>query len=224
MSNAALTYTFVNGNVADATEVNQNFQDILTAINNGALNSDNYGSLSVGSTHIADGSIITAKIAAGAVTANELGASAVTTAKINNLGVDSSKLAANAVIESKVDWSSANSGVLALRGGPSYDTNGTRIAFVSSGSIIPSSGAAYTMDLHLNFTTQSVYGNPAWSAVPILIGWGWYGSGVTTEADIPDKAWCYAKSTITADFKLYFITGASGTASGIFVAAFVGAA
>lgn len=54
-------------------------------------------SLGIGTGQLAAGAVTTAKLATGAVTANELAANAVTTAKISDGNVTNAKLAANAV-------------------------------------------------------------------------------------------------------------------------------
>lgn len=56
MANPTVTYTFVNGNVADASQVNQNFTDIINSLTDGTK-SINIDSLTVGGTLTANGAV-----------------------------------------------------------------------------------------------------------------------------------------------------------------------
>lgn len=75
MATATVTYTFTNGQSADALQVNANFSDILTFINNSLVQTD-------GSTVLANNAVTTAKINDGAVTSAKIADGNVTVAKI----------------------------------------------------------------------------------------------------------------------------------------------
>lgn len=74
-------YTFANGNVADGTQVNANFDTIYTLVN-GALDAANLAADAVGSSEIDDGSVTHAKLAADAVETAEIKDAMVTAAKL----------------------------------------------------------------------------------------------------------------------------------------------
>lgn len=80
---ASVTYTFSSGQKIVASQINQNYNDILGAIN-GNLNSDN----------LLDGGVATADLASSAVTTAKIADSNVTTAKIADSGVTQIKLGA----------------------------------------------------------------------------------------------------------------------------------
>lgn len=65
MPNLNVTYNFTNGNVAEAGQVNQNFEDIEVFANTQVVRVD--GAVQAPTIAIADGAITTAKIAANAV-------------------------------------------------------------------------------------------------------------------------------------------------------------
>ncbi len=88
---ASVTYTFSSGQKIVASQMNQNFNDILGAIN-GNLNTDN----------ISDGGIATADLASSVVTTVKLANDSVTSAKIIDASVATADIAQHAVSASKL--------------------------------------------------------------------------------------------------------------------------
>jgi hypothetical protein len=86
---ASVTYSFSAGQKIVASQVNQNFNDILGALN-GNLNTDN----------ILDGGIATADLGAASVTNPKIAPLAVATGNIAQYAVDYSKLASANVVQS----------------------------------------------------------------------------------------------------------------------------
>lgn len=92
MATVTLTNTLTAGNTAVASEVMQNFTDIITQVN-GLLDATNLASNAITTAKITDANVTTAKIADLAITAAKLAVDAVITAKIEDLAVTNAKLA-----------------------------------------------------------------------------------------------------------------------------------
>jgi hypothetical protein len=82
MGTITKTYTFANGNVADGTHVNANFDQLFDVVNG-----------NIEAANIKDGAVVEAKIGAGAITHAKLAADAVETAEIKDAMVTAAKLA-----------------------------------------------------------------------------------------------------------------------------------
>lgn len=84
---ASVTYSFSAGQKIVASQVNTNFNDLISTLN-GNLNTDNF----------LDGGIATADLGSSVVTTAKINDSAVTTAKINDAAVTAAKLASANIV------------------------------------------------------------------------------------------------------------------------------
>lgn len=82
MATLNTTYTFTNGNVAEAGQVNTNFNDIESWVSTNVVQID--GSVQAPTIAIADGAITSAKILNGTIVAEDIAVAAITNAKLNN--------------------------------------------------------------------------------------------------------------------------------------------
>lgn len=96
-------FTYANGTVIDATELNSNLDTLYTGIN-GNIDTANIAANGVGTSKIADDAVTTAKILAANVTTAKIADSNITTAKIADANVTTVKIANDAVNEDKIDW------------------------------------------------------------------------------------------------------------------------
>lgn len=99
MANLNVTYNFTNGNVAEAGQVNQNFEDVEVFVNNQLVRTD--GAVQAPTIAIADLAITSAKIANDAVTADKIAANAVGSSEIADGSVGTDELANGAVTAAK---------------------------------------------------------------------------------------------------------------------------
>lgn len=111
-----IPHSFTNGYIAEASEVNANFGEVATFINNlengsglssGAITTAKLADSAVTSGKLAPDSVITAKILDGNITTAKILDSNVTTAKIADSNVTAGKLATDSVTTAKI----ANSAV-----------------------------------------------------------------------------------------------------------------
>ena len=84
--------TWVNGETADASEMNHIEQGIAAISANGAINTAN----------LADGSVTTIKIQDNAVNVNKIADVSITSAKIDYGAVETDNIASNAVTTAKI--------------------------------------------------------------------------------------------------------------------------
>jgi len=98
----AVPHIFVNGNLADAGEVNENFAALVDGINAVADADVVIIDGTVTTSKIEDGAVTTPKLADGAVTEPKIADSAVTEPKIAGSAVTQSKIANGAVTELKI--------------------------------------------------------------------------------------------------------------------------
>lgn len=94
-------YTFTGGTPALASEVNSNFDTIVTAIN-GNLDAANLANNAVGENELQDNAVATNKIAGLAVTEAKIGAAAVTNTKLGLLSVATGNIQDDAVTQPKI--------------------------------------------------------------------------------------------------------------------------
>lgn len=87
---------FVPGTPILASQVNSNFDSIVSVVN-GGLSEENIQNLSISTVLIANSAVTTPKILDGAVTAEKLDDSSVVTEKIANTAVTLAKMAPNSV-------------------------------------------------------------------------------------------------------------------------------
>lgn len=104
----------------------------------------------------------------GSIDDANLADDAVVTAKIANDAVDANKLASTAVQQSHVDYTSANSGVLAAQVGPDYaGAGGGRLCHCLKTE--NRTGTVAVHQLVIVFATHGIDGNPAFSTTPTWI-------------------------------------------------------
>lgn len=102
MGLVTLPHTIKAGQTALASEVQENFEAIITAVN-GGIQTVNITDDAVTQAKIADGAVGTSQIADGAVTAAKIATGAVTETKLDNSAVTANKLANNAVTTAKIN-------------------------------------------------------------------------------------------------------------------------
>jgi len=144
----------------------------------------------------------------------------VTNVKLANDIVDSNKLrsGSNAPIrETHMKWSSASSGVLAWRAGPSYaGSNGGRIVRCQySAATVPAGTPDVWSTGSLNFSDIAVDGDPVFSDTPIMLGHPVVTSNSTgAPADVPSAIEVTSISNIAITLE-YIWHGLSPSASTI---------
>lgn len=99
MATLPIDYTFTNGYVANANEVNVNFANIKSFCETSLVSTD--GAVQAGTAAIADNAVTTAKIANDAVTAAKIATGAVGASEIADGSVGTAELADGAVTASK---------------------------------------------------------------------------------------------------------------------------
>lgn len=159
---------FAGGGAAVATEVNANFTAITAQVN-GNLDSTNIGAGAIVNSLIAANAITNTKISNNAVTETKISDGSITTAKIFAGAVTNTKIGAGAVRQASMDYSNANSGALVWQAGPSYQTNGVRLARISN--VITFSTASGTnlqqFAIDMTNTDNCPDGLPAFASTPM---------------------------------------------------------
>lgn len=100
MATLNTTYTFTNGNVAEAGQVNTNFNDVESWVSTNLVQID--GSVQAPTIAIADGAITSAKILNGTIVTDDIADNAITSAKILDGAVNTGEIALNAVITDRI--------------------------------------------------------------------------------------------------------------------------
>ena len=91
MATLSIPNVFANATVADATQVNANFNAVKSFVETSLVSAD--GAVKATTNSITDSAVTTAKINDGAVTADKLASNSVTTAKILDANVTAGKIA-----------------------------------------------------------------------------------------------------------------------------------
>lgn len=102
MGLVTLPHTIKAGQTALASEVQENFEAIVTVVN-GGIQTVNITDNAVTQAKIADSAVGEAQIASSAVTAAKIATGAVTETKLDNSAVTANKLANNAVTTAKIN-------------------------------------------------------------------------------------------------------------------------
>jgi len=153
----------------------------------------------------------------GGISADNLAAGAVTNPKIASSAVDTGQLAAGAVTEAKMDYTSAGSGVKVAQVGPDYGgASGIRLARAILTCTI--AGATTTLQsFELEWATDCLDGDPAFTSVPVILGWALVDPGthgtptVITSASRMGQMFFTEVSTTGAWFNIMFdVTATAG--------------
>lgn len=172
----ALPHTIQAGQTALASEVQENFEAIVTVVNGGiqtvnitdnAVTQAKIASSAVGTNQIADGAVTAGKIATGAVTetkldnsavtANKLATNAVTTDKINTGAVTETKIANGAVTVDKMSAAALAQPLLTLF--PGLDSAPRLYVVKSSGTVEIPTGWSVTHDNNGTYTVTHNFGS-----------------------------------------------------------------
>lgn len=97
----SIPHSFTNGAIAEAAEVNANFNAVASFVNN-LQDGSGLDSGSITTAKLVDSSVSSSKIATDAVTSAKILDGSVTTAKIPDSGITAAKLAADSVTTAKI--------------------------------------------------------------------------------------------------------------------------
>lgn len=100
MSVLGIPYSFTNGTVADAIQVNANFNAVKSFVEGSVVQAD--GSVQAPTAAIADGAVTSAKIADGTIVTGDISDGAITSAKIADGAIQTGDIADSAITSAKI--------------------------------------------------------------------------------------------------------------------------
>lgn len=135
-----------------ASVVSRNFQNLVSAMNSGSLNSDNYGTGTNGfqSQHIAVGNVVSNHFSDSQFIAG--------------------KVATSQILHSHIFYRTSDSGIMALQMPKNGPAGGMRFAQVTHPATFTTGPAVVTDQWTVVYSSQGLYGNPGFVSTPYLLG------------------------------------------------------
>lgn len=137
-----------------ASVISNNYTHIAGVVNNGGLDSFNYGASAIESTHISRSQVVSQHLASG-----------------TDAPVVKGKIASEAVLHAYLNFASSDAGVQVVRAGSATGTSGVQVARVSKTFNVAIAGGLVSQEVFpFSWATDAADGNPSFSTAPVVLG------------------------------------------------------